>query len=370
MCAAQGSGIPPPSPSPSPGDSTDAPPPPPNHASRFVFERAGRVRVKVANPEAGDIILPSACGAAMGLDPAMDAAEMCTAMSWSSPAGVQACSEGNIVQALRFAWDDWSSAALSLPTKSASSPEAAILEAFAVACSLASVHLMQAGLPHATLQVAHIVEAASNRVSIAAKHSVAPSLMLVSCNATLALAAIGGGGGLRQWLQPIRSSLSQLPPQPSPSPSSPSASIAVACAYSVQGALQALQRSFAKAAASLDRALACMRAATAQIDVNLLSAPQSDTRLADLMRVREVVHDSAVVTWNMCVVFRVEGVEEQQQQHQQQQCYEYALSECVKFTLAAGSDPGRPIIQLMGGAASALRLHRCGACACCATPPR
>ena len=323
------------------------------------------MRVKVTSPGRGDVIVPSACGAVMGLLPVMDEAQMCTSMSWSSTAGAQACSEGNIVQALRFAWDDWLTAASSLPVISSSpspspSPEAIILEAFAITCCLASVHLMHGGLPHAALQVAHIAEASSNRVHPSAKRSVAQALLLVSCNATLALAAIGGGGGLREWLHPIRSSLTEITlttSQRSSNVPHPSTSIAIACAYSVQGSLQALNGSIVKAAASLDAALGHMRTATALINVTLLSAPQPDTSLADLMRIREVVHDSAVVTWNMCVVFRGEAVEGKQQQ-QQQQCYEYALSECVKFTSAAGSDPGRPLLQIMCGASATAKLHR------------
>lgn len=290
----------------------------------------------------------------------MDDDAACAAMNWRSPAAARSCGEGNIVQALRFAWDDWSSAASSVSTTS-SLFESAVPEAFAVTCCLAMVHLMQTGLPHAAVQVAHVVEATTSRVSASVKRRVSPYLLLVSCNATLALASIGGGGGLREWLHPMRAScrevlsqISALGPSESPDPES---SIAVACAHAVQGALQALQGSLAKAAASLDDALAYMRAATSAIDVGLLTGSQPKADLADLLRVREAVHDSAVVTWNMCVVF-CSGEQSEDDRQQMQQCYDYALAECVKFSSAAGSDPGRPMLQALCGASRARHLHR------------
>lgn len=174
------------------------------------------------------------------MKPAMDDPVACASMSWCSPAAARACDEGNIVQALRFAWDDWSSSASSL-SANLSLRESVILEAFAVTCCIAMVHLMQTGLPHAAVQVAHVVEATSSRVSASAKRRVSPYILLVSCNATLALASIGGGGGLREWLHPLRSScrevlsqISALGPSESPDPGT---SIAVACAHAVQGAL-------------------------------------------------------------------------------------------------------------------------------------
>jgi hypothetical protein len=285
---------------------------------------------------------------------------MLAAMNWKSSSAAQSCNEGNIVQALRFAWDDWSSAATSLPSDS-SSNEAAVLEAFAITCCVAMVHLMQGGLPHAALQISHIADASSSRVSASAKRCASQALLLVACNTTLALASIGGGGGLREWLHPLRSAcrevLSQISTRKPTEPIDPSLSIAVACAHSVQGALQAINGSFAKAAASLDDALSYMRVATGGMDVRLLSPSDSEANIFDILRVREVVHDSAVVTWNMCVVFCSSADSEDDQQHRRQ-CYEYALAECVKFSSAAGSDPGRPMIQTMCGSAKARELHR------------
>jgi hypothetical protein len=248
----------------------------------------------------------------------------------------------------------------SLLTHTQSPSEAAIMDAFAVTCCLAMVHLMQADLPHAALQVAHVADACSSRVDAASKRTAAPSLLLVACNTTLALAAIGGGGGIREWLRPMRASCRDVMSLASTHHSSdghhPSTSIAVACAHSVQGALQALQGSHAHAAASLDDALAHMRAATSRVDVALLTASLPDSSLHELLRVRELVHDSAVVTWNMCAVFS--SGDSGQQQQQQQQCYDCALSECVKFTSAAGSDPGRPMMLIMCDAAAVRSLHR------------
>ena len=313
----------------------------------------------VIKPTGDDVILPSACGALLGMQPLMDDVTRCAAMAWKSSAGAKACHEGNIVQALRFAWDDWSSAASSLHVKALCTHDA-VLEAFAVTCSLAMVHLMQGGMPHASLQIAHVMDACSSRAAPSAKLFASHVLLLVSCNTSLALASIGGGGGLREWLHPLRSSCRDVLAHMSSHKNNVSMCIAVACAHSVQGALQALHGSYAKAAASLDDALSYMRCASGQIDVALLSAPQPDCSLSDLLNVREVVHDSAVVTWNMCAVFSSNGDEEQHQhqQQQQQQCYDYALSECLKFTSAAGSDPGRPMLQMICGASHASRLHR------------
>jgi hypothetical protein len=326
-----------------------------SHASRFVFERSGRVKVRVLKPSGDDIMLPSACGALLGMQPLMD--DRCAAMAWTSSQGAQACHQGNIVQALRFAWDDWSTAASSVHMKELCTQDA-VLEAFAVTCSLAMVHLMQAGMPHAALQVAHVMDACSSRVTPSAKLSASHLLLLVSCNTTLALASIGGGGGLREWLHPLRSSCRDVLSRMQSHQNNVSMCVAVACAHSVQGALQALHGLYAKAAASLDDALSYMRSATGHIDVALLSAHQPECSLHELLCVREVVHDSAVVTWNMCAVFSSNADPEQQQQQQQQQCYDCALSECLKFTSAAGSDPGRPMLQRICGAPHASRLHR------------
>jgi hypothetical protein len=301
VCAAQSSGIPPPS------TATGSSP----HASRFVFERAGKVKVRVIKPTQRDVLVPSACGALMGLLPAMDDADMCASMAWASEGGATALHEGNLVKAL---------------------------------------------------QVAHIADACSARAAPSAKRLAANALLLVSCNATLALASIGGGGGIKESLQPLRASCralqSALSNQNAVSnqQTDPSASIAIACAHSVQGALQALHGMHTKAAASLDDALAYMREATGQIDVGLLAAPTAECSVHQLMRVRDVVLDSAVVTWNMCVVFS-SGTDAEEEE-QQQQCYEYALSECVKFVCAAGSDPGRPIVQMICGAVKTGNLHR------------
>jgi hypothetical protein len=270
-------------------------------------------------------------------------------MTWASAAGAQACHEGNIVQALRFAWDDWSSVA-SRPHMPA---EADIMDAFAVTCCLAMVHLMHANLPHAALQVAHVAGSCSSHIGASSKQTAAPALLLVACNATLALAAIGGGGGIREWLRPMRASCREVMSLSSSDGPDPSVSIAVACAHSVQGALQALHGSHAHAAASLDDALAHMRAASSRVDVALLTAPQPESNVFELLRVRELVHDSAVVTWNMCTVFSSGDTGKQQQQ-----CYECALSECLKFTSAAGSDPGRPLLLMMCEALAVRSLHR------------
>ena len=354
VCAAQSSGIPPPS------TATGSSP----HASRFVFERAGKVKVRVIKPTQRDVLVPSACGALMGLLPAMDDADMCASMAWASEGGATALHEGNLVKALTFAWDDWTAADKSLAAicQSPATRQGATLEAFAVISCLAMVHLMQGGLPHAALQVAHIADACSARAAPSAKRLAANALLLVSCNATLALASIGGGGGIKESLQPLRASCralqSALSNQNAVSnqQTDPSASIAIACAHSVQGALQALHGMYTKAAASLDDALAYMREATGQIDVGLLAAPTAECSVHQLMRVRDVVLDSAVVTWNMCAVFS-SGTDAEEEE-QQQQCYDYALSECVKFVCAAGSDPGRPIVQMICGAVKTGNLHR------------
>lgn len=318
------------------------------------------MKVDVNRPRAGNIIIPSACGAVLGLRPALDDVTMCREMNWTSSAGVQACNEGNVVQALRFAWDDWSKAASSL-SSDVSSNEAAVLEVFSIMCCMGMVHLMQGGLPHAALQVAHIADACSGKVSAPAKRCASHALLLVSCNATLALASIGGGGGLREWLHPLRAScrevLSQLPLGNTPQSTDPAVSTAVACAHSVQGALQALDGGLVKASASLDDALSYMRCATSAMDVGLLSSPRPEANFCDLLQVREVVHDSAVVTWNMCVVF-CSGPDSDEDRSQKRQCYDYALAECVKFTSAAGSDPGRPLLQKMCTASRAQQLYR------------
>jgi hypothetical protein len=356
VCAAQGSGIPPPSFPAEKFPSSPAEKFP--HASRFVFQRTGKVKVRVVKPTQRDVIIPSACGALMGLLPSMDDAELCGSMSWVSKGGAQALHDGNVVQALALAWDDWTAAELSLADicQSLASRQGAILEAFAVISSLAMVHLMQGALPHAALQVAHIADACATKVAPSAKLCAANALLLVACNATLALASIGGGGGLKQWLQPLRISCRDMQSLASSTQTQPSSCIAIACAHSVQGALQALHGSFAKAAASLDDALAYMRQATGEIDVALLAAPTAECSVHQLMRVRDVVLDSAVVTWNMCVVF-CSGTDAEDEE-QQQQSYEYALCECVKFVCAAGSDPGRPIVQMMCGPVKTGNLYR------------
>jgi hypothetical protein len=92
---------------------------------------------------------------------------------------------------------------------------------------------MQGGLPHAALQVAHVAEATSSRVSASARRFASQALLIVSCNVTLALASIGGGGGIIEWLSPLRTScrdvLSHISTSTGPSAST---SIAVACARS------------------------------------------------------------------------------------------------------------------------------------------
>jgi hypothetical protein len=58
----------------------------------------------------------------------------------------------------------------------------------------------------------------------------------------------------------------------------------------------------------------------------------------------------------MCVVF-CSGTDAEDEE-QQQLSYEYALCECVKFVCAAGSDPGRPIVQMICGPVKTGNLYR------------